>query len=130
MSTLPHDPVDTAKVDRQTAISSAARCDLAEVVREFDAAAKRFAAAHPARADLSDLFRKVVAFTTELFPGDMSVETRVDPEIPDDLYLVFEVSATGSVDEIVARDEQWHRRLLSVARPWPGLFRLSIDARS
>lgn len=43
--------------------------------------------------------------------------------------MLFQAEASGSVEEILAVHNQWHWRLLSIAPNWPGLFRLSIDAR-
>lgn len=127
MSTVPRNPTDSAPA--QATVLPAARDHLDEAVRRFEAAAEALGVERPAPAELRRLCGQVAAFTAELFPGEMTVEMRVDPEIPDDLYLVFEVDCTGSVDQIVARDEQWHRRLGSLARKWPGLFCLSVYAR-
>jgi hypothetical protein len=128
MSTLPRDPTDATHAKAITTVLPA-RIELAQVVGEFEAVAERLAIARPSVPELHELSRQVACLTMELFPGEMEVEVRGDPEIPNDLYLVFEVRANGRIDDIVACDEQWHRRLLSISRNWPGLFRLSIDAR-
>ena len=128
MSILPRDPTGAAHAEARATVLPARR-DLDQVLRDFEATAEHLHSSRPSAVELNHLCRQIAAMTTELFPGEIALETRVDPEIADDLYLVFEVRASGSIDEIVARDEQWHRRLLSIARNWPGLFRLSIDAR-
>jgi hypothetical protein len=115
-------------VQAQAAVVTA-RTEVEEAATRFDLAAENLGVDRPPPLELRQLCRQVAGFTAELFPGAMGVEVRVDPEIPDDLYLVFQVGATASVDEIVQRDAEWHRRLVGVARRWPGMFRLSIDAR-
>lgn len=127
MSTLPHDTT-SAKAESHAAVLTAPHAMLSDVVRRYVGAAGRLGIQRPAEAELADFCRQVATFTMALFPGKLTVDMRVDPEIHDDLYLVFEVGATGSIDEIVKLDEQWHRRLLTVAPQWPGLFRLSIAA--
>ena len=129
MSTVPHNPTDSAHSEGQAAIPPSFRVDLDEAVRRFEAAAENLGVERPSSVELRRLCDQVMSFTAELFPGAMDVEVRVDPEIADDLYFVFEVLAAGSADEIVERDAEWHRRLVGVARRWPGMFRLSVDAR-
>ena len=129
MSTVPHDPTDAAHTQPQATVLPVAGAHLDEVVRQFEAAAGNLGVELIPPAELRQLCRQVASFTAELFPGGMAIEMRVDPEIRDDLYLVFEVVGTGDVDNLVACDEQWHRHVLLAARQWPGLFRLLIDAR-
>ena len=64
-------------------------------------AARASSTTHPSQAELSDLCRQAAAFTAELFPGGMEIRVKNDPEIPDDLYFVFAVRATGSVDDVL-----------------------------
>lgn len=64
----------------------------------------------------------------ELFPGKLTVQTGVDPEMRDDVCLLFQVDAAGTVEEILALEDVWLRRVISIAPRWSGLFRLSIDA--
>src|SRR6185437_8851081 len=127
LSTLHHDAT-SASAESQAAVLTATPAMLSELVRRYVGAAVRLGIQRPAEAELADFCRQVATFTTALFPGKLRVDMRVDPEIHDDLYFVFEVGATGSIDDIVKLDEQWHRRLLAVAPQWPGLFRLSIAA--
>ena len=127
MSTL-RDSTDAANARSTATILPAGRRDFNEVVREFETAAASLGTAHPSLAELSDLCRQAAAFTAELFPGGMEIRVKNDPEIPDDLYFVFAVRATGSVDDIVARNDQWHRCVARTEGKWHGLFRLAIDA--
>lgn len=71
---------------------------------------------------------EVAAFTAELFPGELKIRVKNDPEIADDLYFVFAVRATGDVDDIVCRNDLWHRRVMQIEAKRHGLFRLAIDA--
>jgi hypothetical protein len=82
----------------------------------------------PAPAELRRLCGEVTAFTADLFPGEMQVRVKNDPEIPDDLYYVFAVRGTGTVDELVARNDQWHRHVMRTEGHRHGLFRLAVDA--
>lgn len=127
MSTVPRNPTDP-DVQAQAAIVMA-RSAVEDAASGFESAAEKLGIDCPPAVELRQLCRQVAGFTAELFPGAMDVEVRVDPEIADDLYFVFEVLAAGSADEIVERDAEWHRRLVGVARRWPGMFRLSVDAR-
>ena len=68
----------------------------------------------------------VLALTREIFPGEVRVFEVEDPEIPGDRYHVFEVRAEGSVDDVMPRDEEWHRRLCELRDRIPGRYRLSI----
>jgi predicted transcriptional regulator YdeE len=49
-----------------------------------------------------------------------------DPEIPDHRYLVFQVTARGSVEQLAAQNDEWHRRLCQLPGRIPGRYRLSI----
>jgi hypothetical protein len=79
---------------------------------------------HPGSSDA--VSEQVLALTREIFPGEVRVYEVEDPEIPGNRYHVFEVSAEGPVDEAMARDELWHRRLCLLPNRIPGRHRLSI----
>ena len=129
MSTMPHNSPEAAKADVTATVLPMAAHDLAGAVRDFETAATNLGAAKPASDELIKLTKQVAALTTELFRGEIAVEINVDPEMRDDICLLFQASADGSVEEIAALDEQWHRRVVSIAPQWPRLFSLSIDAR-
>ncbi len=62
--------------------------------------------------------------TKALFPGQVTVETSEDPEYPGDVSAVFQVEATGTIDEILALECQW---ITQVSKCAPGsMLRLSI----
>jgi hypothetical protein len=129
MSTAHRNVPDAAHAENAATVVPTMERYLDAAVRHFEAAADALGAPRPASGELTKMVHDVVAFTKQLFPSTLVIETNVDPEIRDDVCLVFQVLAEGSVDEVVALDEQWHRRVLSLAPTWPGLFCLSIDAR-
>lgn len=131
MSTLPHNPPDAAKAHAAAPVlqAMASGLDLDAAVRHFVATADGLGASRPASDELTTMVYEVAAFTRELFPGKLGVETGVDPEIHDDVCLLFQVEANGTVEEILALEDAWLRRVIPLAPQWPGLFCLSIDAR-
>ncbi len=74
------------------------------------------------------MVERVLAFTREIFPGEIRVYAAEDPEIPGDRYHVFEVTTKGDVDELPAWDDQWHRRLCQLPDRIPGRYRLCVVA--
>jgi hypothetical protein len=120
MSTMPHSSPEAANTNIPTSVLRLAEHRLDVAVRDFEAVAASFGAPMPASDELLKLTRQVAALT---------VEIDVDPEIRGDICLLFQVTASGSVEAIAALDQQWHRRVTSIALKWPGLFSLSIDAR-
>lgn len=129
MSTIPRDPIDVADTGHLPSLRPTSQRDLNEIVWEFESAAESIGIARPPRAELHDLCRHVAAFTAELFPAEPDIKVKNDPEIPSDLYFVFTVAATGTVDDLAARYDQWHRRVIHSEGRWHGLFRLAIDRR-
>lgn len=132
MSTLPHDPSHATAADNQTPVMpSVARYEqqVDDAVTEFEAGTYWLRVPRPPTAELRDVCRKVAAFTAELYPDGMVIKVRNDPEITDDIYFVFHVVDSGSEDDIVARDNEWHRRLRQVVDRQAELFCLSIATR-
>lgn len=72
-------------------------------------------------------FGQVLALTERLFPGPIDVRRELDPEIPDYEYLVFNVSARGTVDDVSALDTQWHHELARIILNSPNVYCLNID---
>lgn len=128
MSTLPRDHTDAAHTVVRAAVLPARR-ELGEVVREFEAAAERLGVSKPTATELNRLCGQVAAFTAELFPGEMHIRINNDPEIPDDLYILFGVDATGGIDELAAKNDEWHGRVCRMPTRFSGLFRLSVTVR-
>lgn len=128
MSTVPRSPTDIARAETRPAVLVAARPDLDEVVRRFEAAAESLGIDRPTGAELMRLCAEVAALTTELFPEGFHIRVKNDPEIPNDLYFVFAARATGDTDRIVTQNDQWHRRIRQSEGSRHGLFRLAINA--
>lgn len=128
MSTLPRDPTAT---ERQPPLVVPPRYERQydEAVREFESAADELGVGRPSGAELRDLCGQVAALTAEVFPGQITIEVRGDPEIAGELHFTFEVTASGNVDEIVARNHDWHVALRRAVGKRADLFCLSIDVR-
>jgi hypothetical protein len=73
----------------------------------------------------SDQHRKVGEFTQRLFNGAVSLAAELDPETNEELVAVS-VAASGSVQELVAKNDQWHREIVGIAGS-EHPFRLIID---
>jgi hypothetical protein len=108
---------------------------IGDVQREIDEIKIRVQGLERAMSDLRQgenfrspdaMIEHVLALTREIFPGEVRVYEVEDPEIPGNRYHVFEVSTEGPVDEVMARDELWHRRLCQLPNRSPGRYRLSI----
>lgn len=128
MATVPRNPSDTVDPGCPAVVLPAARPDTDELVKRFGIAAQSLGIEQPAAAELKRLCAEVIAVTEQLFPGEMRARVKNDPEIPDDLYFVFAVRAVGDIDDLVARNDQWHRRVVKIEDARHGLFRLAIDA--
>ena len=130
MSTLPENAAEAGNAQTTGAVlrQTASEVDIEAAMRHFASTADGLGSRRPASDELTKMIFQLTAVTRELFPGKLLVETGVDPEIRDDVCVLFQAEASGSVDEILALHDQWHRRALSIAPEWPGLFRLSIDA--
>jgi hypothetical protein len=81
------------------------------------------------KPEISSRLASVLAMTQELFPGEVKVCEKEDPEIPDESYVVLYVSSSNSVEDIVGRYTDWHQRITEVAPDALGLFRLAIDVK-
>ena len=132
MSTIPHDQSHTVQGGRSPPLVQPAAYEqkVDEAVSQFEAAADGLAIPRPPTAELREVCRKVAAYTAELCPGEMSIAVTNDPEITGVLYFVFEVAVNGSVEEIVALNDEWHRRLRAAVGTRRELFCLSISPLS
>ncbi len=72
----------------------------------------------------------LLAVTRQLFSGEVTIEHVSDPEIHGEEYFVFRAAASGTLDQIVAKYDEWHRQLPRLAPGNESMFRLSIDARA
>ncbi len=131
MSTLPRDPSEMISSADQMPVVAAARHEqnLDEAIRDFTAVVDELGAERPSDDELRDLCQRVAAISGELFSNEWTVKVTRDPEIPGDVFFVFRVVATGNVDDIVARSNQWHIAVRRVIGSRAELFCLSFDVR-
>jgi hypothetical protein len=73
---------------------------------------------------------EVVAFTAEIFDGISDVRVEPDPEIPEEVFIIFDVPVTESVEDILDKERKWSRRLLAAIPRAPRPFSLAVDYRS
>lgn len=128
MSTLLHNP-PAANVESPASVAPTTTWNVDAAVRHFVATADGLGAPRPASDELLEMVHQVAAFTRDLFPGKMIVETGVDPEIREDVCFLVHVEADGAVGEILALEDAWVRRAAPILRQWPGLFCLMVDVR-
>ena len=79
----------------------------------------------PERLEDSEEYRQVLALTQRLFPGPINIRRQQDPELPEE-YVVFEVHALGTFDEVMVLDYEWHRELGTLAPVGFFLYRLAV----
>lgn len=79
----------------------------------------------PDDLESSEEYRDVLAMTQRLFPGPVGVRREHDPELPEE-YVVFDVHAHGTLDEIMIRDLEWHRECGKIAPVAWFLYGLAI----
>ncbi len=79
-------------------------------------------------ADLSSLIANVVRITQDLFPGTVSIQVMNDPEYPQDGFTVIEAQASGSIEQVVDRRAEWHKRITRLS-PLCSTLRLTLDCQ-
>jgi hypothetical protein len=129
MSTAPQHAADVSQAECIGPIVPSKRPDVNEAIRCFEAAAGELGINRPSTTELARLCEEVAVVTEELFPGGMQIVVRNDPDIPDDLYFVFNVGAEGDLANIAARNDEWHGRVCRMPVAFCGVFRLSIAVR-
>ena len=129
MTSLPNDVTDASVLGHRAKVVPMVRPNVDDVVREFESAADVLGIPRPSSPELGDMYHNVSGITAELFPGETRVTIENDPEIPDDLYFVFGVDAIGGIDDIAARNDEWHGRICHMPSKFSGLFRLSVTVR-
>lgn len=75
---------------------------------------------------LLETHERVKRFTEAIFGAKASIEPSSDPET-DSQYFVVHVRATGTVEQALRLDSDWHRRLPEAARDWSQWYRLSVN---
>lgn len=78
--------------------------------------------------DISSFRKEIVRITKELFPGDVTIRTSVDPEFPREPFHVVHASASGEIKAIEDSRIEWHKRLRELS-PDLGVLPLRIAIR-
>lgn len=128
MSTLPRGSDPAADASYQAAVRVAhLPLDYDAAVREFEQAAKALSIEPPSDYELRHLCQQVAAISADLFPGEIAVKIKNDPELADDLYIVFHVATASNLEEMMARSREWHLSVHGLAGRWSDMFCLSFD---
>ena len=69
---------------------------------------------------------QVLAMTREIFSGEATVEEIEDCEVAGDWYFVLHVTDGGEIENVCARDRNWHQRLSELPVDAGGMYCLSI----
>lgn len=73
---------------------------------------------------------EIARMTSELFAGDVRIETSVDPEYPQRPNFVFHVSQKSrspDVEEEIDRELDWHARISGLALGFRDRLRLFLS---
>lgn len=70
----------------------------------------------------------VIEVTERLFGGPVSIRVEDDPEFPS-RYFVVSTPASGEVEELVAKVNDWHRTIREVLGDGISDYRLMIEPR-
>ncbi len=82
------------------------------------------------RRSIEDLSQQLITITADKFPpGPLEISLELDPDEPDEKYLVFTVEATGDSAALLARRHQWHLAVADVVGDDAIKYRLSIYPR-
>jgi len=81
----------------------------------------------PCSSSVDPRLETMLTMTRQLFPGEVVVRRKADPEIAEEAFYSIRVRASGSVADVVAKDRQWHERLVEIVPESAGLFRLSME---
>ena len=129
MSTVPHHAANAANAGVPPATTAPSGHDVKAAIEHFIIMADALGAPRPPSDELIKLANQMAGIAREMFPGKLAIETAVDPEMSDDVCLVFQVEAAGTVEEILALEDAWLHRVIAIAPRWLALFRLSIGVR-
>jgi hypothetical protein len=69
----------------------------------------------------------ITQIAASLFPGPVTVDREFDPEAPMDPFWVVSVEASGSFEDIIRRQCEWHEKIRPIACQID--VRLSINPR-
>lgn len=69
---------------------------------------------------------RVLDHTRKIFGGPAAIVGEIDPETNEECLVVTAV-VSGTVEEIVAGNDRWHRELRNVCGEAATLYRLDLD---
>ncbi len=69
---------------------------------------------------------QVIELTQRLFGGRVSIDREEDPEYPDQ-YFVVSIQAVGTIEELVAKTDAWHRAIREALGDRISDYRLLVD---
>jgi hypothetical protein len=79
------------------------------------------------RLGVSQHLREVVELTCDVFEAFTHVDVMEDPEFEGDIHIIFHVPARGSVEEELARESEWGRRLMQIIPRSPQVYLVFVD---
>ena len=79
------------------------------------------------RLDVAQFWDLVVSLTLEVFGEFTRVRVLDDPEFVGDIHLIFHVPARGSVEEELAREDEWGRRMMRIIPRSPQVYLVFVD---
>ncbi len=79
------------------------------------------------RLDVARHLQRVIDLTREVYGGFSDVSVSIDPEIPDDIHIVFRVPVRCSIEEALDLDEEWGRRIMQIIPRSPQVYLTSLD---
>ncbi|HVX09698.1 MAG TPA: hypothetical protein VHC22_00715 [Pirellulales bacterium] len=96
--------------------------------RQVDSLESRLAKSESSESTLDDI-EAILRLTQSLFPGEVKIETSVDPEYPDSPSIVFHVVNTAdlSIQAVLDRELQWQREIGRIAPESRDRLRLFVD---
>jgi hypothetical protein len=69
---------------------------------------------------------RVIALTRSLFGGAPAISAGADPEY-DEIFFVVEARASGTTEEVLRLNDQWHREIVQQAGDQALKFRLALN---
>lgn len=72
----------------------------------------------PIQQAATEILRRVVSLTTQLFGGVVGIKESFDPEYSNDRYLVFIVETTLGPEDAAARELDWIQQVETIAAGW------------
>ena len=81
------------------------------------------------RLGVAQYLPQVIGLTREIYGGFSRVSIYEDPEFGDDTHIVFHVPVNCSIEQALARDLEWGRRLLQIIPRSPRVYMPSLEFR-